>query len=212
VVVVVVVVVVVDVVVVVGGAVVGVAPVVAALGAFDAVSVRSSKIAPSVVAGAAVELAVGDTAASESEPVEQEVANSAAVVITMAQWCRMASVWPTRPSELVETPVEWPVLSPHRKHRSGRVSNMAIDFALTLEIEALPMRTRAFVTDVIKLIENELEGHGPGGGRGAPLTGGDRFRQLVELRKAAFKEGIWLPHMPQEWGGMALVHAELATV
>ena len=89
---------------------------------------------------------------------------------------------------------------------------MAIDFALTLEIEALPMRTRAFVTDVIKLIENELEGHGPGGGRGAPLTGGDRFRQLVELRKAAFKEGIWLPHMPQEWGGMALVHAELATV
>ena len=30
--------------------------------------------------------------------------------------------------------------------------------------------------------------------------------------KLAFKAGLWLPHMPNEWGGMGLGHVELAMV
>ncbi len=89
---------------------------------------------------------------------------------------------------------------------------MAIDFTLTPELEALRMRIRAFVNDVIKPAEQELEGHGPDGERGEPLEGGDRIRKLIEMRKAAYEEGIWLPHMPAEWGGMGLGHVELAMV
>ena len=89
---------------------------------------------------------------------------------------------------------------------------MAIDFTLTPELEALRMRIRAFVDDVIKPGEAELEGRGPDGAVGEPLTGRDRITKLIELRKAAFKEGLWLPHMPPEWGGMGLGHVELAMV
>ena len=35
---------------------------------------------------------------------------------------------------------------------------------------------------------------------------------LVGMRKKAFSEGLWLPHMPKDWGGMGLGHVELAMV
>jgi acyl-CoA dehydrogenase len=85
---------------------------------------------------------------------------------------------------------------------------MAIDFTLTPELEALRMRIRAFVTDVITPAVHEMEG----GDGGEPLTGDDRIRTLIGLRKAAHAEGLWLPHMPEEWGGMGLGHVELAMV
>ena len=85
---------------------------------------------------------------------------------------------------------------------------MAIDFSLTPELEAIRIRIRTFVDDVIKPEEARLEGHD-----GAePVVGKERNEILIGLRKKAHDEGIWLPHMPEEWGGMGLGHVELAMV
>ncbi len=85
---------------------------------------------------------------------------------------------------------------------------MAIDFTLAPEHEEIRSRVRTFVDDVIKpAIEpfghrDELEG--------------DSYRSyigaLIELRKQAVAAGLWLPHMPKEWGGMGLGHVALAMV
>ena len=85
---------------------------------------------------------------------------------------------------------------------------MAIDFSLTPELEAIRMRIRTFVDDVIKPGEAKLEGHDGE----EPVTGKERNEILIGLRKKAHDEGIWLPHMPEEWGGMGLGHVELAMV
>ena len=85
---------------------------------------------------------------------------------------------------------------------------MAIDFSLTPELEEIRLRIRTFVDDVIKPAEAKLEG----GESGEPLEGKERTEILIQLRKQAHKEGIWLPHMPEEWGGMGLGHVELAMV
>jgi len=85
---------------------------------------------------------------------------------------------------------------------------MAIDFSLTPELEAIRARVRTFVDDVIRPGEAVINGEG-----GAePLDGKDRLKALIGMRKQAHAEGLWLPHMPEEWGGMGLGHVELAMV
>jgi len=85
---------------------------------------------------------------------------------------------------------------------------MAIDFSMSPELEDIRLRVRTFVNDVIKPEEERIEGTGGE----PPLSGGERVEALVELRKQAHADGIWLPHMPEEWGGMGLGHVELAMV
>jgi len=85
---------------------------------------------------------------------------------------------------------------------------VAIDFSLSPELEAIRTRVRAFVDDVIRPAEARIEGRGDA----APLEGRDRLDELIGLRKQAHAEGIWLPHMPEDWGGMGLGHVELAMV
>jgi len=85
---------------------------------------------------------------------------------------------------------------------------MAIDFTLSPELEAIREQVRAFVVDVIGPVEARIEGHDGGGG----LDGRERIAALIGLRQEAQKAGIWLPHMPEEWGGMGLGHVELAMV
>lgn len=83
---------------------------------------------------------------------------------------------------------------------------MAIDFTLEPEIEELRMRVRAFVEDVVKPGEAEI---------GALDTGvqrDDYIRILIGMRVKAQEAGLWLPHMPEEWGGMGLGHVGLAMV
>ncbi|HXH59176.1 acyl-CoA dehydrogenase family protein [Iamia sp.] len=83
---------------------------------------------------------------------------------------------------------------------------MAIDFTLEPEIEELRMRVRAFVTDVVKPGEAQI---------GALDTGIERdeyVKILIGMRGEAQKAGLWLPHMPEEWGGMGLGHVSLAMV
>ncbi len=85
---------------------------------------------------------------------------------------------------------------------------MAIDFSLTPELEAIRARVRTFVDDVIRPGGAIIDGQGDA----LALEGGDRIKALVGMRKQAHAEGLWLPHMPTEWGGMGLGHVELAMV
>ena len=85
---------------------------------------------------------------------------------------------------------------------------MAIDFTLSPEHEAIRGRVREFINDVVKPAESEIEGHGD-----APaLEGKQRVERLISLRSQAHEQGLWLPHMPVEWGGMGLGHVALAMV
>ncbi len=82
---------------------------------------------------------------------------------------------------------------------------MAIDFTLSPELESLRARVRTFIEDVVMPEEAEIDA----------LRETDRsafISRLVALRRSAHDEGLWLPHMPPEWGGMGLGHVELAMV
>ncbi|MFC7589326.1 acyl-CoA dehydrogenase family protein [Nonomuraea antimicrobica] len=79
---------------------------------------------------------------------------------------------------------------------------MAIDFTLAPEHEEIRERVRAFIRDtVVPAMEDLAEGD-----RDAYL------RTIFHLRSLARAQGLWLPHMPKEWGGMGLGHVELAMV
>ncbi|WP_433438480.1 acyl-CoA dehydrogenase family protein [Nonomuraea sp. CA-141351] len=79
---------------------------------------------------------------------------------------------------------------------------MAIDFTLAPEHEEIRKRVRAFIQGtVIPAMEEVKESD-----RDAYL------RTIFQLRSQARAEGLWLPHMPKEWGGMGLGHVELAMV
>jgi len=83
-----------------------------------------------------------------------------------------------------------------------------IDFTLAPEHEEIRLRVREFVDHTIRpAIE-------PFGHREemAPEDHGKYIRELIGLRKEAVKQGLWLPHMPPEWGGMGLGHVALAMV
>jgi acyl-CoA dehydrogenase len=82
---------------------------------------------------------------------------------------------------------------------------MSVDFTLSAELEALRLRVRAFVTEVVA----------PGGARLADrdtLERSEYVKILASMRSEARAAGLWLPHMPAEWGGMGLGHVDLAMV
>ncbi|MEV0234672.1 acyl-CoA dehydrogenase family protein [Nonomuraea sp. NPDC050786] len=79
---------------------------------------------------------------------------------------------------------------------------MAIDFTLAPEHEEIRRRVRAFIQGTVIPAVEEVEE----AGRDAYL------RTIFQLRSQARAEGLWLPHMPKEWGGMGLGHVELAMV
>jgi acyl-CoA dehydrogenase len=67
------------------------------------------------------------------------------------------------------------------------------------------MRVRSFVDDVVKPGEARI-------GSRDEIERADYIKILLEMRAAAQEAGLWLPHMPEEWGGMGLGHVELAMV
>jgi acyl-CoA dehydrogenase len=85
---------------------------------------------------------------------------------------------------------------------------MAIDFTLAPEHEEIRSRVHVFVEDVIKPAVE------PFGHRETMKDEqlGDYIRTLIGLRGKAKEAGLWLPHMPEEWGGMGLGHVALAMV
>jgi acyl-CoA dehydrogenase len=82
---------------------------------------------------------------------------------------------------------------------------MAIDFTLTPELEDIRVRVRSFVDDVVKPGEARI-------GNRDEIERADYIKILLEMRAAAQDAGLWLPHMPEDWGGMGLGHVELAMV
>jgi acyl-CoA dehydrogenase len=81
---------------------------------------------------------------------------------------------------------------------------MAIDFSFPEEIEHVRHKVREFIATVVRPAEREIESHE-----------GDRkvlVEQVVAMRKAAREWGLWLPHMPEEYGGMGLGHVAMAAV
>ena len=83
-----------------------------------------------------------------------------------------------------------------------------IDFTLAPEHEEIRTRVRSFVDDVIKPAmepfghRDEME----------ESERGRYIKALLGLRKEAVRQGLWLPHMPKEYGGMGLGHVALAMV
>ncbi|NRQ38482.1 acyl-CoA dehydrogenase, partial [Nonomuraea sp. NN258] len=69
---------------------------------------------------------------------------------------------------------------------------MAIDFTLAPEHEEIRKRVRTFIQETVIPTM-------------ADLKEGDRdeyLRTIFRLRTEAKAAGLWLPHMPREWGGM----------
>ena len=81
---------------------------------------------------------------------------------------------------------------------------MAIDFSFPPEIETLRLKVRRFVAEVVRPAEARIAEHD--GDRGFMI------RSILEMREAAKQWGLWLPHMPKEYGGMGLGHVAMAAV
>jgi acyl-CoA dehydrogenase len=81
---------------------------------------------------------------------------------------------------------------------------MAIDFSFSPEVEDVRMRVRRFMEEEVKSVESE------------DLWESSNRRKLVEtiilLRQKAQQVGLWMPHMPRDWGGMGLGPTALAAV
>jgi len=80
---------------------------------------------------------------------------------------------------------------------------MAIDFSFPPEVEEVRHRVRQFLDQVVLPCEREI------------AANDDRktlIAQVVKMRKAAREWGLWLPHMPEEYGGMGLGHVAMASV
>ncbi|MCL6508202.1 MAG: acyl-CoA dehydrogenase family protein [Bryobacteraceae bacterium] len=81
---------------------------------------------------------------------------------------------------------------------------MAIDFSFPPEIEQVRLRVRDFICEVVRPREQEIEQR--------PNDRGFLIRKILEMRQAAREWGLWLPHMPKEYGGMGLGHVAMAAV
>jgi acyl-CoA dehydrogenase len=82
---------------------------------------------------------------------------------------------------------------------------MTIDFTLTPEVEAVRLRIRDFVESEVKPLEERI-------GDKDDIERAEYIKILFEMRDRAKSAGLWLPHMPEELGGMGLGHVELAMV
>ena len=81
---------------------------------------------------------------------------------------------------------------------------MAIDFSFPPEIDALRLKVRDFIAQVVRPAEAKI----------AEREGDRRFliQSIIEMRVAAKDWGLWLPHMPKELGGMGIGHVAMAAV
>jgi acyl-CoA dehydrogenase len=81
---------------------------------------------------------------------------------------------------------------------------MAIDFTFPPEIDEIRDKVRVFMETVVRPIEKRSDSED-----------WDRRKwigAIVEMRDAARESGLWLPHMPKEYGGMGLGHVAMASV
>ncbi len=79
---------------------------------------------------------------------------------------------------------------------------MAIDFSFPEEVEVIRTSIRNFIDEVVKPIEEAMDEDD----RQSVREG------VIKMRTEAYERGLWLPHMPEAWGGMELGHVELAMI
>jgi acyl-CoA dehydrogenase len=79
---------------------------------------------------------------------------------------------------------------------------MAIDFSFPPELELLRHKVREFIDTVVRPTEEAMDESN----RDELVAG------VIKMRKAAQEQGLWLPHMPEEFGGMGLGHVAMAAV
>jgi acyl-CoA dehydrogenase len=78
-----------------------------------------------------------------------------------------------------------------------------IDFTFSPEVDEIRLKVRQLMDDVVRPKWESIDQH----------DRGQLVRTIVELRNIARNEwGIWLPHMPKEWGGMGLGPTAMAAV
>jgi acyl-CoA dehydrogenase len=82
---------------------------------------------------------------------------------------------------------------------------MAIDFSFPPEIDDVRVKVKEFMATEVRPRELALE-DADGIGRD------DWIKAIIEMRAAAHEWGLWLPHMPTEYGGMGLGHVAMAAV
>lgn len=81
---------------------------------------------------------------------------------------------------------------------------MAIDFTFPEEVENARLVIRKFMQDTVRPKMEALRGQ---------RAGREGWREAIqELRQAARDHGVWLPHMPEEFGGMGLGITAVAAV
>jgi acyl-CoA dehydrogenase len=83
---------------------------------------------------------------------------------------------------------------------------MAIDFTLAPEHEEIRTRVRDFIQGTVIPAVTRPDNEE------LALSRSEYLATILDLRKQAKALGLWLPHMPVEWGGMGLGHVELAMV
>jgi acyl-CoA dehydrogenase len=81
---------------------------------------------------------------------------------------------------------------------------MAIDFTFPPEVEEVRQRVRAFMDDEVRPAEEEVRAQGN--------ERRDLIEAIVRLRAKAKELGLWLPHMPEDLGGMGLGPTAMAAV
>jgi acyl-CoA dehydrogenase len=81
---------------------------------------------------------------------------------------------------------------------------MAIDFTFPPDIEELRLKVRRFIEEVVRPREAKI----------GEREGDRRFlvKNIIDMRVAAKDWGLWLPHMPKEYGGMGVGHVAMAAV
>ena len=87
---------------------------------------------------------------------------------------------------------------------NDRLPPMAIDFSFPPEIDEIRERVTTFIGEVVRPIETAAD---------AEQWDRDAWiKAIIEMRGKAKDAGLWLPHMPVEWGGMGLGHVAMAAV
>jgi acyl-CoA dehydrogenase len=82
---------------------------------------------------------------------------------------------------------------------------VAIDFTLPPDIEAIRLKVRSFIDDEVRPVSEKLD-------ENASTERSDFIMAILNLRERAKAEGLWLPQMPKEWGGLGLGATAMAFV
>ncbi len=84
---------------------------------------------------------------------------------------------------------------------------MAIDFSFPEEVEQVRTQVRRYCDEIVRPAEAEIAAAEDG-----PEARKVLVEQVIHMRKTAQEWGLWLPHMPEEFGGMGLGHVAMAAV